>query len=64
METPTYTEDQYKRFVESVHDAESRDQLRRIRARVEQPKLIAEFGKETCDAMFARLTRKPPAHDR
>jgi hypothetical protein len=59
MGEATYTKAQYARFVKSVENVESRNQLDRIAGRLDQRAIIKELGKEVCDAMFARLTGKP-----
>lgn len=57
--TKRYTEAQYRRFVRLVEKGESRRQMDRIDARLAWPKFIEEVGgKDVCDEMFARLTRK------
>lgn len=50
-----YTKDELNEFRELVEGGESRDQLRRIRARLDMPKFIERVGREKCDAMFEVL---------
>lgn len=54
-----YIEAQYRRFVRLVEKGESRVQMHRIESRLDWRKFIEEVGgKDVCDEMFARLTRK------
>lgn len=51
----TYTTDELDEFRRLVEQAESRDQMDRIKSRLDMPKFIERVGREKCDAMFAVL---------
>ena len=55
MEEQKFTDAELKEFRDLVEAAESRNQLERIRSRMDMPKFIANAGKEKCDAMFEVL---------
>lgn len=47
-----YTKEEYTRFVRLVRMAGSRNQMDRINARLEMPKLVQELGKDKCQVMY------------
>jgi len=53
--TPHYTPALLKRFDRLTEKLSSRDQLRRIEARLEIKAFVETHGKEGCDAMFEAL---------
>lgn len=55
MEEQKFTADELKEFRDLVEAAESRNQLERIRSRMDMPKFIDRVGQEKCDAMFEVL---------
>lgn len=55
MEEQKFTDDELKEFRDLVEAEESRNQLERVRSRMDMPKFIARVGREKCDAMFEVL---------
>jgi hypothetical protein len=53
--TPEYSKDELDEFRGLVEAGESRQQLERIRSRLEMPKFIQRVGRDKCDAMFEVL---------
>ena len=53
-----WTDDELRRFDRVTLMLSSRDQLQRIQGRQDIKKLVEEFGKEKCDAMFAHLQER------
>lgn len=56
--TATWTADELRRFDLTTMRLGSVDQLERIEARINIDKLVQEWGKEKCDAMFAHLQKE------
>lgn len=54
----TWTSAELKEFDRLVTHAESRDQAKRIEARIDLKSFIELHAKEKCDAMWAHLTAK------
>lgn len=52
-----YTAVELAEFRDLVEAGESRNQLERIRARMDMPKFIERVGREKCDRMFEVLRR-------
>ena len=48
----SYTQNELEEFLCLIEAAESRDQLERIRSRLDMPAFIKRVGREKCDAMF------------
>lgn len=59
-ESKPYTEEQYKRFKNSVNMTGSNIQVARIKARLYINALIRDLGGEVCDAMFERMKAEDP----
>lgn len=53
-----YTEEELNEFRDLVEAAESKNQLERIRSRLDMPKFIERVGREKCDAMFEVLKQE------
>lgn len=47
-----YTKQEYNRFTRLVRMGGSRNQMDRINARLEMPKLVKELGKDKCQVMY------------
>lgn len=58
MGKPQYTEAMLAKFDRLTNRMSSRDQMTRIRARLEVDAFVKEHGKDVCDAMFERLKRR------
>lgn len=58
MTEPPYTKAELDEFRKLVQDAESLNQMRRLNAKLEQPKFIERVGKEKCDVMFEVLKKE------
>lgn len=56
-----YTKEELDEFDRLTNDASDRDQMTRIRGRLDLRKFVDTHGKEKCDAMFAALKEQP--HD-
>lgn len=56
--TPFYTRKELREFDNLTARLSSRDQLKRIAARLALPGFIEQHGKETCAAMFEELLRR------
>ena len=52
MPKPTFTKQEYSRFVRLVRMSGSHNQMDRITSRLEMPKLVKELGREKCEAMW------------
>lgn len=50
-----YTEKEMAEFRDLVEAGESRNQLERIRSRMDFPRFIERVGRDKCDEMFAAL---------
>lgn len=50
-----YTSEELDEFRDLVEAGESRDQVERIRSRLDMPGFIKRVGREKCDAMFEVL---------
>lgn len=55
MSEVSWTKAEITEFDRLVEMTSSRDQVTRIKARMEMPKFIEKHGKEKCDAMFSHL---------
>ena len=55
MSSLIYTTVELDEFRDLVEDGESRDQVCRIRSRLEMPKFIERVGRAKCDIMFEAL---------
>ncbi len=53
-----WTEAEFAQFVKLVEAGESRDQLMRIKSRIEMPLFIKEHTREKCDRMFTELLKQ------
>jgi len=51
----TWTLEEIRKFDRLADDTGSRDQMVRIKARMDQANFIKEHGKAKCDAMWAHL---------
>ena len=58
MEQKLFTEEELCEFRHLVEMGESRDQMDRIRSRLEMPNFVNSVGKEKCDAMFEILKKE------
>lgn len=59
MEEQKFTDEELKEFRDLMEAAESRNQLERIRSRMDKMEFIARVGQEKCDAMFEILVSDP-----
>lgn len=53
-----HTDAELKEFRDLVEAGESRNQMDRIRSRLDMPKFIERVGRDKCDAMFEILKRE------
>jgi hypothetical protein len=53
-----YTKEELDEFRDLVEAGENRDQVERIRSRLNMPKFIERVGREKCDEMFEVLKKE------
>ena len=53
--TTAYSKEELDEFRELVEAGESRQQLERIRSRLNMPKFIERVGRDKCEVMFEAL---------
>ena len=56
--TKTFTDAELREFDRLTMGLSSRDQMTRIRARLDLKEYVAEHGKDKCDAIFTELAKR------